>query len=157
MDGSCNIAHVHRVVLLVATLWHHPLPTFSRLFDELAIERERAVTRFFPRTVDRYKTQCNKLDTIGFAIISADLFTTDLDGPVQIRRALGVILRHRLAGRRGIVAEDLTVDRFGAGKNNPFDLFSTRNLQNIRRPIDSYLDSKSWISLRRLRHQRRQV
>src|SRR5215475_9994219 len=137
MDGSCNVAHVHRVVLLVAALRHHPLPAFSRFFDELAIERERAVTRFFPRTVDRYKTQRDKLDTIGFAIISADLFAADLDGSVQIRRALGVILRHRLAGRRGVVAEDLTVDRFGAGKNYPFDLLSTRNFQNVRRAVDS--------------------
>src|SRR5215475_2006005 len=115
MDGSCNVAHVHRVVLLVAALRHDPLPAFSRLFDELAVERERAMTRFFPRTVDRYKTQRDKLDTIRFPIISADLFAADLDGSVQIRRMVGIILRHRLAGRRGVIAENLTVDRFGAG------------------------------------------
>src|SRR5215475_5703782 len=117
MDSSCNVAHVHRIVLLVAALRHHPLPTFSGFFDELTVERERAMTRFFPRTVDRYKTQGDKLDTIGFAIISADLFTADLDGSVQIRRVLGIILRHRLASRRGMLTEDLTVDRFGAGEN----------------------------------------
>src|SRR5215813_15595240 len=130
MDGSCNVAHVHRVVLLVAALRHDPLPTFSRFFDELTIERERAMTRFFPRTVNRYKTQRDKLDTIGFAIISADLFTADLDGSVQIRRVLGITLRHRLASRRGMLTEDLTVDRFGACENNPFDLFCARNFQN---------------------------
>src|SRR5262249_47433112 len=120
MDGSCNVAHVHRVVLLVAALRHHPLPAFSRFFDELTIERERAMTPFYPRTVNRYKTQRDKLDTIGFAIISTDLFTADLDGSIQICGPLGIILRHRQASRRGIVTEDLTVDRFGAGKNNPF-------------------------------------
>src|SRR5262249_51693409 len=127
MDGSCNVTDVHRVVLLVAALRHHPLSAFSRFFDELTVERERALTRFLPRTVDRYKTQRDKLDTIGLAIISADLFTTDLDGTVQIRRMLGVILRHRLAGRRGVTVENLTVDRFGAGENNPFDLFCAGN------------------------------
>src|SRR5215510_5000340 len=115
------------------------------------------MTRFFSRTVNRYKTQRDKLDTIGFAIISADLFTADLDGSVQIRRVLGVILRHRLASRRGMLTEDLTVDRFGASENNPFDLFCAGYFQNVRCPIDSHLDSQSWISLRRLRHQRRQV
>src|SRR5215831_8812596 len=98
MDRSCNVAHVHRVVLLIAALRHHPLPTFSRFFDELTVERERAMTRLLPRTVNRYKTQRDELDAIGFAIISTDLFTTDLDGSVQIRRVLGIILRDRLAG-----------------------------------------------------------
>src|SRR5215467_13483397 len=127
MDGSCNVTDVHRVVLLVAALRHHPLPAFSRFFDELTIERERAMTRFFPRTVDRDKTQRDKLDTVGFAIISADLFTADLDGSVQIRRVLGIIFRYWRGSRRGMLTEDLTVDRFGAGENNPFDLLSAGN------------------------------
>src|SRR5215510_4612845 len=106
MDGSCNVTDIHRVVLLVAALRHHPLSAFSRFFDELTVERERAMTRFFPRTVDRYKTQRDKLDTIGLAIISADLFTTDLDGSIQICGSLGIILRHRQASRRGMLTGD---------------------------------------------------
>src|SRR4029453_120070 len=63
INRSANIADVDRVVQLIAPLRYYPFVTATRLLDELTVKRQRTMTRFFTRAIDRNKSQRNKFDT----------------------------------------------------------------------------------------------
>src|SRR5919109_1316763 len=79
VNRSRDIAYVHRVVFLVASLGHDPFLAAPGLFDELAIEGQRAVTRLFPRSINRQITRRKKFDAVVFTLITAGGFAAELN------------------------------------------------------------------------------
>src|SRR4029434_10777733 len=109
---------------------------------------QRAMARLFAGAVDRDESQGDELDAVGFPVIAAELFAADFDRAVQIRRHSRMVLAHRLAGRRRVLAGDLAVSRLGAGEHDTLDVFRARDFQYVDGAVDADFHAETRISLR---------
>ncbi len=146
IDAERGILVVDEVVLVVATLLQLERQALRRVLDDPAHYRHRPVPRRLARPVGRSEAQRHGLHAHIVVVIRADVLAHELGRVVD---ALGLgrkVLRHRLPGRRPILAGDRAIDALGAGEDHALHVERPRRLEHVHQTHDVDLDAQGRVA-----------